>query len=469
MKRIIVVKAVFILFLLCGIQYSQVSETRGNLLRINFTKPNIDLSDTLWNWVSRNDSGETYSTQCSNVFVHDSTTYLLFNSSGEDRVSHYPWINGHLYNAATGNSRLLFEDHPGYDAQDSYYYFDSQIRKTSAGVWIYYGRRGAAVFLRNDSLYQFQKVNIKALIHFVGKVGDKELVVLEGTPYTFSYYLEDLSISPLLKLDQEISIEDDSGQSFGNPTRVNYINGNLYLYQSDIWGVFSLFSFENNKMTIIKRLKPEGDTVSVPIWFMWRFVNGNLYYIEGGNLIKENLDLTTNSFINKQVVISSCGSTYDFDRDGNLFAHVKNDSLFIFSIKEEKRIHALDIRSVKFKGAPIIDSPYVYLHQILSVTDVEDEKELPTDFLLKGNYPNPFNPSTTINFVLPKRENVSIVIYNLLGEKVRELLREEKDAGEHFVIWNGKDDFERGVTSGVYFYLITHNRKVISSKMVLIK
>jgi len=67
------------------------------------------------------------------------------------------------------------------------------------------------------------------------------------------------------------------------------------------------------------------------------------------------------------------------------------------------------------------------------VTDVKDEKELPTDFLLKGNYPNPFNPNTTINFVLPERENVSIIIYNSLGEKIRELLREEKNAGEHFV------------------------------------
>ncbi|NJD22942.1 MAG: T9SS type A sorting domain-containing protein [Melioribacter sp.] len=470
MKRIIVLKAVFILFILCSIQYSQVSETRGNLLRINFTKPNIDLSDTLWNWVGRNDSGETYSTRCSNVFVHDSTTYLLFNSSGEDRVSHYPWINGHLYNTATGNSRLLFEDHPGYDNLGSYYYFDPQIRKTSAGVWIYYGRRGAAVFLRNDSLYQFQKVNNKAVIHFAGKVGDKELVVLEGTPYTFSYYLEDFSISPLLKLDQEISIEDNNNQSFGGPSKINYITGNLYLYQSDVWGVFCLSSFENNKISIIKRLKPAGDTLILPIWFKWRFVNGNLYYIESGNLVKENLDLSTNSFTNKQVVISNYGSSYSFDRDGNLFAHIKNDSLFIFSMKEEKRIHALDIRFAKFKGGiPIIDSPYVYLHQTLSVTDVKDEKELPTDFLLKGNYPNPFNPGTTINFVLSKRENVSIVIYNLLGEKVRELLREEKDAGEHFVIWNGKDDFEREVTSGVYFYLITHNRKVISSKMVLIK
>ena len=469
MKRIIVVEALFILFFLCGVQHSQVQETRGNLLRINFTKPNIDLSDTLWNWVSRKDSGETYSTGCSNIFAWDSTTYLLYNTSDENR--YYPWIYGHLFNTATGSSRLLFADHPGYDPMDSYYYFRPEIRKTSTGVWIYYGRRGAAVFLRNDSLYLFRKVNDNTLIHFTGKVNSKELVVLEGTPYKFRYYLEDFSISPLLKLDQEISIEDNNNQSFGNPAKINYVAGNLYLYQSDIWGVFCLSSFENNKISIIKRLKPEGDTLTIPIWLVWRFVNGNLYYIEGGNLVKEKLDLGTNSFTDKKNVLSSIGSRYCFDNEGNLFSYVKNDSLFLFSIKEEKSIRAFDIKTVESKGGiPIIDSPYVYLHQITgSYTDVEDEKILPTDFLLKGNYPNPFNPNTTINFVLPERENVSIIIYNSLGEKIRELLREEKNAGEHFVMWNGKDDFEREVPSGVYFYLITHNQKVISSKMVLSK
>lgn len=470
MKRIIVLKALFILLFLCRIQYSQVSETRGNLLRINFTKPNIDLSDTLWNWVSRNDSGETYSTGCSSVFVHDSTTYLLFNSHGEDRVSHYPWINGHLYNAATGSSHLLFADHPGYDALDSYYYFEPRVRKTSTGIWIYYGRRGAAVFLMNDSLYQFQKVNNKALIHFVGKVGDKDLVVLEGQPYRFTYYLEDLSASPILKLDRKINIGDDTSHSYLNPSKINFITDNLYLIQEDIWGIFYLSSFANNKISIIKSLKPEGNTGTYPSWLVWRFVNGNLYYIESGKLVRENLDLSLSSFINKQVVIRDLGSTYSFDREGNLFALIKNDSLFVFSIKEEMRICTLNIKDVKFRGTPIIDSPYVYLHQVTGTfTDVKDEKQLPADFVLNGNYPNPFNPSTTINFVLPKRENVLIVIYNLLGEKVKELLREEKNAGEHFVMWNGKDDFEKEVSSGIYFYLITHNRKVISSKMVLIK
>ncbi len=469
MKRIIVVEALFILFFLCGVQYSQVQETRGNLLRINFTKPNIDLSDTLWNWVSRNDSGETYSTGCSNIFAWDSTTYLLYNTSDENR--YYPWIYGHLYNTATGSSRLLFADHPGYDPMDSYYYFRPEIRKTSTGVWIYYGRRGAAVFLMNDSLYQFQKVNDNTLIHFTGKVDDQDFVVLEGShPYTFSFYLEDLSASPILKLNRKINIGDDSNHSYLNPSKINFITNNLYLIQEDIWGIFYLSSFENNKISIIKRLKPVGSSITVPLWLVWRFVNGNLYYIESGNLVKEHLDLTTNSFTDKKIVLNSIGSRYCFDNEGNLFSYVKNDSLFLFSIKEEKSIRAFDIKTVESKGIPIIDSPYVYLHQITgSYTDVEDEKILPTDFLLKGNYPNPFNPNTTINFVLPERENVSIVIYNLLGEKVRELLREEKNAGEHFVMWNGKDDFEKEVPSGVYFYLITHNRKVISSKMVLIK
>jgi len=463
MKRIVILIVFFILSIFQEIQYCQVQETKGNLLRIDFTKPNIDLSDTLWNWFSRNDSGVTYSTHCSNIFVRDSTTYLLFNSSGEDRYSHYPWINGNLFNTVTGSSCLLFADHPGYDPLDPYYYFRPETRKISEGVWIYFGRRGPAVYLRNDSLYQFQKVNNWSLIHFAGKVNGQDLVVLEGLPYKFSYYLEDLSISPKLKLNNKITIES-------SPNKINLITGNYYLYQEDMTWVFYLSSFENNKINLIKRLKPEGDIITIPFWLMWRFVNGNLYYIESGKLVKENLDLNTNSFKDKKIVLDNVGSTYCFDNEGNLFANIKNDSLFVFSIKEEKKINSIDIKVVKFSGVPIIDSPYVYLHQITeSYTDVKDKKELPADFLLKGNYPNPFNPSTTISFVLPKRERVGIKIFNSLGQLVCELINEERDAGENSIVWNGKNSNGMEAASGIYFYRVQIGKNFVIDKMVLQK
>ena len=85
------------------------------------------------------------------------------------------------------------------------------------------------------------------------------------------------------------------------------------------------------------------------------------------------------------------------------------------------------------------------------------------------NYPNPFNPSTIIKFGLPEVQNVSIEIYNTLGERVRALLNEIRGPGYHEVMWNGKDAAGRSVSSGMYLYVLKTNSKRIVKKMFLTK
>ncbi len=92
-------------------------------------------------------------------------------------------------------------------------------------------------------------------------------------------------------------------------------------------------------------------------------------------------------------------------------------------------------------------------------------------FNLLGNYPNPFNPTTTIAFTLDKATPVSLVIYNALGQKVRQLLANKvMPAGTvHKVRWNGRDDLGRPVASGVYFYRLDSKEKSAMRKMILLK
>ena len=71
-----------------------------------------------------------------------------------------------------------------------------------------------------------------------------------------------------------------------------------------------------------------------------------------------------------------------------------------------------------------------------------------------GNYPNPFNPSTTIVFNLPKTQNIQLIIYNSLGQVVRELVKEELPSGLNEIVWNGNDQLGKSVGSGVYFYQV---------------
>jgi len=99
------------------------------------------------------------------------------------------------------------------------------------------------------------------------------------------------------------------------------------------------------------------------------------------------------------------------------------------------------------------------------LTSVEDNNGItPVEFSLKQNYPNPFNPSTTITFELPEKTAVRLDIYNILGEKVAELLNAELQSGRHSLTWNAS-----GVPSGVYVYRIQAGEFTSSKKMILLK
>lgn len=90
-----------------------------------------------------------------------------------------------------------------------------------------------------------------------------------------------------------------------------------------------------------------------------------------------------------------------------------------------------------------------------TVTSVSGASELPKDFVLFQNYPNPWNPSTLINYNLPKRVNVNLEIFDILGRRVRSLVNDVQETGLHSVIWDGNNDAGLRVSSGTYFYRLT--------------
>lgn len=115
----------------------------------------------------------------------------------------------------------------------------------------------------------------------------------------------------------------------------------------------------------------------------------------------------------------------------------------------------------------IVGNNGTILHTLNSgVTFTENEIAQPKEFLLLQNYPNPFNPSTTIKYSLPELSKVKLFIYNLLGEKVKTLIDEEKPAGSYnveFTIQNLE------LSSGVYFYQLQAGSFIETKKMILIK
>lgn len=99
----------------------------------------------------------------------------------------------------------------------------------------------------------------------------------------------------------------------------------------------------------------------------------------------------------------------------------------------------------------------------------QEETVLPSEFRLGQNFPNPFNPETTIRYALPEAAHATLGIYNILGQKVATLVDQEKPAGYHEVIWNGRDSSDQLLASGVYFYQLIAGEFQRTRRMMLMK
>ncbi|MFQ5771548.1 MAG: FlgD immunoglobulin-like domain containing protein [bacterium] len=93
-----------------------------------------------------------------------------------------------------------------------------------------------------------------------------------------------------------------------------------------------------------------------------------------------------------------------------------------------------------------------FVPEITTEPVAETNLPQPKAIALQQNYPNPFNPITEIRFELPNAVQISLKIYNLLGEEIRTLVKRNMEAGFHAVKWNGKNNLGREVASGVYIY-----------------
>jgi hypothetical protein len=117
---------------------------------------------------------------------------------------------------------------------------------------------------------------------------------------------------------------------------------------------------------------------------------------------------------------------------------------------------------------PVLTIPtHVVVDSLVTITGLDDQ--VPGQYELHANYPNPFNPTTTIRYDLPASVNVRLVIYNVRGEKVRELVNTHQPAGRHKILWDGRNSHGESVATGVYLYKIVAGEFVSTRKMTLLK
>lgn len=229
----------------------------------------------------------------------------------------------------------------------------------------------------------------------------------------------------------------------------NYLDngGNVYMEGGDTWywddptvvhPYFKVLGLDDGNATL---LNIEGHNFLEDL--TWDYTGENayidqIYHIAPAELLFSNPDFGYN-----------CGVVYD---EGNYK-----------TIGTSFEITGLD-------GENDLDDAVNGIIDFFGVSTGSSDNIIPTGSkYLAQNYPNPFNPETTIQFNLPEEQEITIEVFNTKGQKVKQLLKEQMPNGQHSVVWNGKDDTGKPVSSGIYFYRMTSGVNISTKKMILMK
>ncbi len=264
-----------------------------------------------------------------------------------------------------------------------------------------------------------------ATIHQAGGSG-KEWVLADGTPLSYRGSFGELGA--YLLSDHTIQIRSDANQfltvmqigdanTMGNPASVEKLSGTNYIGVNLGKERLVIFSDSENKI-------------------------GNItYYVNSTQSMKH---LITEVPKNREFTVKKSGTVV---AQGSTGAH----------------------GAISFADNPGGDASYsVSIGGVVSAVG-EINNKIPQNIDLR-NYPNPFNPATTIAFKLPQATAVELDIYNARGQKIRTLVRDTLAGGEHKILWDARDDQGRNVTSGLYLYKLKAGKGIVlQNKMLYLK
>ena len=145
--------------------------------------------------------------------------------------------------------------------------------------------------------------------------------------------------------------------------------------------------------------------------------------------------------------------------------------LYVFD-RDQGRVLPMDGATFEVVLTP--DYPVRHLSVVIGTaafaeTHSDGASLVPVDYVLEQNYPNPFNPETVIRYGLEQQSTVELVIYNVLGQRVRTLVEAEQTSGRYEVVWDGRDDAGRQAASGVYVYQLRASGFLMSRTMLLLR
>ena len=116
-----------------------------------------------------------------------------------------------------------------------------------------------------------------------------------------------------------------------------------------------------------------------------------------------------------------------------------------------------------------VNNPVLIPVNLDVISGLKEALQIPTTFEISSNYPNPFNPVTNIRYQLPEISDVKLVVYNLIGQKIRTLVDGQKNIGYYNIQWDGLNDNGHQAATGIYIYRFEAGDFVKSQKMILMK
>ena len=213
-------------------------------------------------------------------------------------------------------------------------------------------------------------------------------------------------------------------------------------------------------------------------WFgLWKSANGNKFHFRWGNQGNSTSDF--NSTINADTWYHVAGTFDAIEKTARLYLNGNTDKIILnadvpVAEGSELRIGMNMDKSEDLQG--IIDDLHIYnrvlsdeeIKELLTITSIKDESEFNHKFLPEtytlSNYPNPFNPETTVHYSIPIDSHVKIDVFDITGHNVKTLVDGKQQAGVYSIRFEGT-----GISSGIYFYRLNTEKYQTTRKMILIK
>jgi len=294
------------------------------------------------------------------------------------------------------------------------------------------------------------------IANIAGRVGDKYLfAIASGSPQVLNYYLEDLSESPKIKMDEKVKVVVDVYKPEWAPNYICALTDSLYLVCCSY--THYIMKYSENSFSVIKKL----DNLNSYNIFE---INNESYVNLYTHIAKIKYDGINNNILVDTVWTVDQNTRFVIDEQGKYFVQLTKDTLYTYDFITKILLNKTFLKGINHTSTLFVSPPFAYIQSIESTTGITDRSSTPTKFDLLQNYPNPFNPTTSINYSIPEAALVVIKIYDALGREVTTLVNEYKPAGNYKVEFNASK-----LVSGIYFYRMESGLYTQTKKLLLLK